>query len=172
MEQQFKMTMPNSTFVKLERIQNKRLWKTYKTELENLSEKHNIPVDKVETKFLYHGTRLSNPNMIYNGEEGFDMNFSSSGMWGIALYFAVNASYSNGYAFNVPQGGLKQMFIANVIVGKAKELASDPKLRMPPLIEGKDNVRYDSVQGSTGGSTVYMVYANKKAYPQYLITYT
>ena len=41
---------------------------------------------------------------------------------------------------------------------------------MPPVIEG-ENERYDSVSGETGGSNVYIVYANKKVYPQYLITY-
>jgi hypothetical protein len=40
---------------------------------------------------------------------------------------------------------------------------------MPPSFDTKK--RYDSVQGETNGSTVYMVYANKKAYPEYLITY-
>ena len=47
---------------------------------------------------------------------------------------------------------------------------SDNSLRMPPMIEGKKD-RYDSVTGKTGGSNVYIVYANKKVYPQYLITY-
>ena len=50
--------------------------------------------------------------MIYDSEEGFDMRFSSGGMWGIAVYFAVNASYSNGYAYDAQ--GCRQMFFAKV----------------------------------------------------------
>ena len=42
---------------------------------------------------------------------------------------------------------------------------------MPPLVEGSTTIKYDSVKGQTGGSDVYMVYTNKKAYPEYLITY-
>jgi hypothetical protein len=43
------------------------------------------------------------------------------------------------------------------------------KIKEPPM---KDGVRrYDSVTGNTGGSEVYMVYANIKAYPSYLVTY-
>jgi hypothetical protein len=42
---------------------------------------------------------------------------------------------------------------------------------MPPLIDGEKIDRYDSVKGFTGGSDVFMIYSNKKAYPEYLITY-
>lgn len=42
---------------------------------------------------------------------------------------------------------------------------------MPPLIEGEAVKRYDSVNGTTGGSQIYMIYSNRKAYPEYLITY-
>jgi len=31
---------------------------------------------------LYHGTRNNDPKNIYDGEEGFNMHFSSGGMWG------------------------------------------------------------------------------------------
>jgi hypothetical protein len=33
-------------------------------------------------------------------------------------------------------------------------------------------IYYDCVKGNTMGSDVIMVYTNKKAYPEYLITYT
>jgi hypothetical protein len=62
------------------------------------------------------------------------------------------------------------MFVANVVVGIPAVLASDRSLRRPPMIPGT-NIPYDSVQGNTGNSDVIMVYSNKKAYPQYLLTY-
>ena len=49
--------------------------------------------------YLYHGTSNTNPKQIYDGEEGFDMRFSNDGMWGQAIYFAAQASYSNDFAF-------------------------------------------------------------------------
>jgi hypothetical protein len=63
------------------------------------------------------------------------------------------------------------MFFARVIVGNYKELPSNSQIKMPPLLEGSEKVRYDSVKGNTNGSDVFMIYANKKAYPEYLITY-
>ncbi len=94
-------------------------------------------------------------------------------MWGVAVYFAVNSSYSHGYRFNVPGTNLNQMFYARVIVANYKETQPNSSLRMPPLIDGdREGKRHDSVKGFTGGSDVFMIYANRKAYPEYLITYT
>ena len=77
------------------------LWKVFQNEIEDITQKIK---SKAETKVLFHGTRGTPPLMIYSGEEGFDMRFSNDGMWGRANYFAVNSSYSNGYAFSVPGG--------------------------------------------------------------------
>ena len=62
------------------------------------------------------------------------------------------------------------MFCAKVLIGNPCIKGPDSSLRNPP-INPDTNKEYDSVQGQTGGSDVIMVYANKKAYPQYLITY-
>ena len=48
---------------------------------------------------LYHGTRVTDPKSIYEGEEGFDIRFSRAGMWGEAAYFAVNSSYSDIFSY-------------------------------------------------------------------------
>ena len=54
---------------------------------------------------LYHGTKDTDPKMIYNGDEGFDSKFSTGGMWGRAVYFAVDSSYSDkNYKFKLPNG--------------------------------------------------------------------
>ncbi len=99
------------------------------------------------------------------------MTYAKEGMWGIANYFAVNSSYSNGYAHSLSNQS-RQMFIAKVIVGNPAVLDPDRSLRRPPIIpESNPPKLYDSVQGFTDGSDVIMVYSNKKAYPQYLITY-
>lgn len=48
---------------------------------------------------LYHGTRETQPSLIYNSEEGFDMRYSQIGLWGKAVYFAEYSSYSNAYSY-------------------------------------------------------------------------
>eukprot|EP01061_Rhynchopus_euleeides_P027222 TRINITY_DN4431_c0_g1_i1.p1 TRINITY_DN4431_c0_g1~~TRINITY_DN4431_c0_g1_i1.p1 ORF type:complete len:422 (+),score=84.32 TRINITY_DN4431_c0_g1_i1:44-1309(+) len=169
----FSKTMPNARVASVVRVQNKALWKRYSVEREVMQEAGNAT-----TKSLFHGTRGTAPEMVYNGQDGFDMRFCTSGMWGIASYFAVNSSYSHSYAFR--KDSQHQMFLAEVLVGNTKNYGSSSKkdLRMPPVIQGGAQSdgpavkRYDSVTGETGGSVVHMVYANSKAYPEYLITYT
>ena len=90
-------------------------------------------------------------------------------MWGRAIYFAVNSSYSNSYSYNA--GAFRQMFMASVLIGKFEPRQSDRSIREPGLIPGT-NLRYDSVKGNTDNCDVFMVYSNKRAYPSYLISYT
>ena len=84
-------------------------------------------------------------------------------MWGKAIYFAYNSSYSNSYTSKLPDGS-RQMFMAQVLIGKEIVMNPDRTLKEPPLQPGT-NLKYDSVKGNTGGSDVIMVYSNKKAYP-------
>ena len=73
------------------------------------------------------------------------------------------------------------MFLAKVLTGASQTCQSNRSLRMPPerpsfataasIGVQLSQVRYDTVNGTTGGSTVYMTYDNLKAYPAYLITY-
>jgi hypothetical protein len=97
----FSKTQPFAEIIKIERIQNKFLWKVFSQELEMVAHKLNISISKVKTLDLYHGTSNTPPNLIYTSEEGFDMRFSPGGMWGRANYFAVNSSYSNSYAYSL-----------------------------------------------------------------------
>ena len=57
------------------------------------------------------------------------------------------------------------MFFARVLLGKHESKSSDRSLLRPS--EG-----FDSVHGNTKNCDVIIVYANKKAYPEFFITYT
>ena len=90
------------------------MWKAFKNEVEDVEMKNN---GEANVKSLFHGTKETPPEKIYMSEEGFNVNYSSnSGMWGRAIYFAFDSSYSHTYASN-DQHGFKQMFMAKVIVG-------------------------------------------------------
>ncbi|KAG2386789.1 hypothetical protein C9374_001824 [Naegleria lovaniensis] len=173
----FKETMPNSTIVSIERIQNKFLYQAFKNEMDRLEsiKKELNGSWSCKPAQLFHGTRGTNPILIYNGQDGFDMRFSASGMWGQGIYFAKNASYSNSYGFT-SENNTKKMFFADVLLGDYVETPSNNSLRLPPEKPGQStsafaSVRYDSVKGFTGNSDVFIVYQNSKAYPSYLITY-
>ena len=127
----------------------------------------------IEEKRLFHGTSRNEPTNIYSDTVGFDMRYSNQGFWGKANYFAVNSSYSDDYSYKIPSTNLKQMFIAKVLIGDSVNvMPKNSSLREPPSYEknGKQ-IQYDSVNGETNESIVYMIYENSRAYPEYLITY-
>ncbi|CAF4499155.1 unnamed protein product [Rotaria socialis] len=172
-ENRMKETLNSVKIDKIERVQHIRMWNHYAFRRRELKkELCSIPDKEIEME-LFHGTRTTLASEVYNGEYGFDMTYSTSGMWGIGTYFARNASYSCGsYAHQLPDGK-RQVFLAQVLTGDVYDCKSDSTLRRPPKKnEAKSGLRYNSVSGDTGGSKVYIVYENRVAYPTYLITFT
>ena len=171
-----KETLPRANISRIRRIQNRWLWEKHSQQERRLHVKNK---GQVNEKMLFHGTRGNDPKLIYDSEEGFDMRYSEAGMWGLANYFAVNASYSHCYAHPASDGS-KSMFLARVLTGDSYTSSPNNSLRMPPKKEqdsssgGKvclSEMSYDTVNGRTAGSTVYMTYDNHSAYPAYLIEY-
>jgi hypothetical protein len=72
-----KETMPQVNIIKIERVQNKWLWETYYQNKIKMEKKNRGQATELQ---LFHGTRSNDPSLIYNGEVGFDMRFSASGM--------------------------------------------------------------------------------------------
>lgn len=170
--QLFHATLSSKNVVKIERIQNKWLWEKYHQHCERMKRKNEGVINEM---LLFHGTKYTPPSDIYEHEEGFDMRFGRTGMWGNGNYFAVNANYSDNYAYRLSDG-TQQMFLAKVLTGHSIELKSDSSLRMPPIMPSsraavKGSMRYDTVTGRTHGCQVFIAYSNDKAYPFYLISY-
>ena len=171
----FSATMGSVRIRSIKRIQNLKFWRDYIREKKDLSDKHKkagLKTD-IQEALLWHGTRTTDPKIIYQDEEeSFNLNYSNDGMWGRGLYFAVNASYSNGYAHSTPQG-TKVFMLARVMIGDAAVLQPNGSLRKPPLRQGTLHpITYDSVKGNTGGSDVYILYIMRRAYPEYLVEYS
>ena len=169
----FYQTMPNANITRIERVQNRLLWRKYISKSREMWQSGDGVLNE---ELLFHGSRTNDPKKIYQGDASFDMRLSNDGLWGRGNYFAVNASYSNGFAFRVQSNVMpcKKMLAAWVLTGHSYH--SQPRTFLqPPLREGAQGGvqrRYDSVTGVTGGSKVYITYDNTLAYPGYLITYT
>ena len=177
LEQRVRETLQDAKISKILRIQNKWLWDRFAVHKKRMQYKNSSYTNE---KDLFHGTRGRDPKLIYEGEEGFDMRFSAQGKWGLANYFALNASYADRYAHQT-RDGFKEIFLVYVLTGYSYECAPNPKLRMPPQMPQEHCVargtrfnqqRYDTVTGETGGSRVYMTFDNDKSYPAYVITYS
>ena len=179
-------TIPNVNLVSIKRIQNEFLWEKYCQHKERMGRKGPERINEME---LFHGTSNNPPEDIYKSEEGFDMRFSRTGMWGQGNYFAESAQYSCNYAYTTTDtvqvhsfvrygyhtsSSVQQMFLVKVLTGDSFASPSNKTLRMPPYkpSASSEKVRYDTVNGVTQGSKVYITYSNDKAYPLYLISFT
>jgi hypothetical protein len=164
-----KKTLPSCQVHRIERIQNKWLWKRYVDQRKIIELKNN---GEANEKYLFHGTRNNPPENIYKDEVGFDMRYSAQGLWGRGCYFALNASYSGcGYEYTL-NSGQKQIFFARVAVGDAVKLPSNSSLTMPTVKYSNNialNIRYDTVNSQDGN--IFIIYENSRAYPAYLITF-
>ena len=94
-KKKFMETMKSAHIAKIERIQNRQLWKVFKNEVKYVADKNG---GSAQIMLLFHGTSETKPELIYSSEEGFNLNYSKVGLWGKANYFAFNSSYSNNYA--------------------------------------------------------------------------
>jgi len=163
----FHETMPSATMTKVHRIQNNSLWRLYCSQKENME----VVSGKVPRENeVWHGTSETDPAAIYEDQQdGFMMQRSRDGMWGKGIYFAKKASYSDDYSHKTH--GERQMLLVKLLVGDDVKLSSDNKIKHPPQKKDGSGLRYDTVTGHTSGSDVHVVYENKRAYPEYRVTY-
>merc|ERR1711862_249003 len=115
---------------------------------------------------LFHGAR-ERKNMDAITNFGFDLRVANDGMYGVGIYFAVNAQYSDsGYVLQNKDKS-KEMFICRVLTGR--HVAGKHGIRRPPPVDTKNpnGELYDSV---TGGKPVIMhvVFDNSMALPEYV----
>ena len=81
------------------------------------------------------------------------------------------ASYSNGYA-SVDSKQQKRMYLVRVLTGEYTQGRSD--MMIPPPKDPNDPTvpHYNSVVDNTTNPTIFVVFYDHDAYPEYLLTYT
>ena len=181
-----KQSIDDIVIHQIERVQNIVSYQKYITEKQLLKNKYLhtefeeskddklIGKDNKFEKLLFHGTRKTDPLELLRSDEGFDMRFSNPGLWGTGVYFADKAKYSDKYAYCDPSDGngeIRQMFIARVLVGISYYSENNNSLKMPPYNEVTEE-RYDSINGKSADTGIYIVYDNGKSYPEYLVKYS
>ena len=178
------------TIQELLRIQNKIVYKKYYDEKNWLKELNEGK--EVLEAMLYHGTRGTDPEIIYGDkEESFNINYTSDRNYlGKGTYFAVNPTYSHNYSYSYKEqektGILnyfgrqsnsykRAMFYCSVLIGdsqKIHQVTQQSQDMKDTDYKNKDKkIRYESSTTFTAGSDVYAVYKNRRAYPSYLIKY-
>eukprot|EP00549_Striatella_unipunctata_P001657 CAMPEP_0118695856 /NCGR_PEP_ID=MMETSP0800-20121206/13464_1 /TAXON_ID=210618 ORGANISM="Striatella unipunctata, Strain CCMP2910" /NCGR_SAMPLE_ID=MMETSP0800 /ASSEMBLY_ACC=CAM_ASM_000638 /LENGTH=310 /DNA_ID=CAMNT_0006594785 /DNA_START=239 /DNA_END=1168 /DNA_ORIENTATION=+ len=169
----------NTHISKLWRIQNSRLWAYYLFHKDERLSRNEVDPNE---QYVWHGTSHTDPAVIYNDRlDGFMMQTASRGFWGPGTYFAANAEYSKSFSFRPknleanadrPQGNddEHEMLLTKLLVGREIYLPMTSGLSAPP-VDHSTGQRYNTVVGTTGESTVFVVYENGRAYPNFLIRF-
>ncbi|CAJ1085947.1 protein mono-ADP-ribosyltransferase PARP14-like isoform X1 [Xyrichtys novacula] len=157
----------NYNICKIERVQNVYLWHAYTVCRERIFAKNGRA--ELGERFLYHGTSAESCECIEKNK--FDRGYAGqhAAVYGKGVYFAVNADYSaRGYS-PLDASGLKRLYVTRVLTGRCTKGNSQLKAAPP---RGSDRTDcYDSVVDNCQAPTMYVIFHDDQAYPEYLITF-
>ncbi|XP_049989289.1 protein mono-ADP-ribosyltransferase PARP14-like [Alexandromys fortis] len=165
---QFHQTCQSIIIEKIERIQNPALWRRYQANKKIMDEKNGHERNE---KQLFHGTEASSiPHLNSNG---FNRSYAGKNAtcYGKGTYFAVNASYSAADTYSRPDAnGKKYMYYVRVLTGNYT--TGNQSLIVPPPRDPKNPTDlYDTVTDDEKKPSLFVVFYDNQAYPEYLITF-
>ncbi|KAM4565127.1 protein mono-ADP-ribosyltransferase PARP14-like [Fundulus diaphanus] len=153
---------------KIERVQNMYLWNAFSLCRQRILAK-NGPADLGE-KFLYHGTSVESCDCIER--DRFDRSYAGThaGAFGEGVYYAVNAKYSADRYSPADPSGMKRLYVARVLTGRYT--VGDSSMKAPPP-QGSDHTDcFDSLVNNQQQPTIFVIFHDDQAYPEYLITFS
>ncbi|XP_023192014.1 poly [ADP-ribose] polymerase 14-like isoform X2 [Xiphophorus maculatus] len=162
----FKATC-NQTVTKIERIQNPGLWKSLQIKKQEMELRNN---HQNNDKRLFHGTTEDTVPII--NESGFNRSYAgkNAACYGNGSYFAVKADYSAQDMYSRPNAnGEKFMYVCRVLTGDYTK--GKPEMVAPPTKGGSGVHMYDSVVDDMATPSMFVVFHDTQAYPEYLINF-
>ncbi|MBN3316847.1 PAR14 polymerase, partial [Atractosteus spatula] len=164
----FRKTAGN-TVIKVERIQNINLRRGYEAQKRKFLNKNGPAA--VGERMMFHGTTASACSSI--AENGFNKRYAGQNAtrYGAGVYFAVNARYSANPTFSKPEeDGSRYMFAACVLTGRFT--LGSAEMKVPPARNpANPNYTYDSLVNNILDPTLFVVFHDDQAYPEYLLTF-
>ncbi|XP_067844267.1 uncharacterized protein [Heptranchias perlo] len=165
----FKATCTQFHISKIERLQNLPLWKNYMIRKQHFEVKN--PSGTNNEMILFHGTEVDAMDSI--SQHGFNRSYAgrNATAYGTGTCFAVNASYSAQSTYSKPDiKAVKYIYQARVLTGVYCQGQSG--MVVPPLKNTSNRTDcYDSVVDNTSNPSMFIIFNDIQAYPEYLITF-
>lgn len=161
----FNASVRNVTVTKVSRVQNPHLYLQYMAKKAHL-EKQNPSIQNEKT--LWHGTSADAITNI--NHHGFNRSFcgKNATMYGQGVYFAVNANYSANATYSPPDpAGNRYVYLCKVLVGHPT--VGQQNLRVLPARSGP--ILYDSATDNPNNPSMYVIFHDTQAYPEYMVTF-
>eukprot|EP00063_Salmo_salar_P058390 XP_014033225.1 PREDICTED: poly [ADP-ribose] polymerase 10-like [Salmo salar] len=153
--------------IKVEKLMNRLLYNQYRLKKASINQSTTDP--EVE-RTLYHGTSETSVKEICI--HGFNRSFcgKNATVYGQGVYFAVNSALSIQDQYSPPNAdGHKFVFVTKVLTGDFTQ--GSHSMKAAPLKESSDiPLRYDSVADKTDNPSLFVIFNDTQAYPEYLIT--
>ncbi|XP_061082720.1 poly(ADP-ribose) polymerase family member 14-related sequence 1 isoform X2 [Conger conger] len=150
---------------KIERVQNPCLWMNYQILKQTMNQTNGHQNNE---KRLFHGT--SEPTIQHINHRGFNRSYAgkNAAAFGNGTYFAVGANYSAQNTYSVPDAqGQKYMYLCRVLTGDFTNGRSG--MIVPPPKSNASHVLYNSV--TDNAASMFIIFNDIQAYPEYLITF-
>ncbi|NXH34828.1 PAR14 polymerase, partial [Myiagra hebetior] len=168
-QERFLRTCQSFRIEKIERVQNPYFWKAYQIKKCEMDKKNG---NRQNEKKLFHGTSKESLTLI--NKYGFNRSYAGmhAANFGNGTYFAVNANYSARDTYSKPDvNGRKYMYLARVLVG---EYSQGIKGAITPASKNAGNSidLYDSSTDNVSQPSMFIIFNDIQAYPEYLITFT
>lgn len=158
----------NKTVLKIERVQNPVLWQSLQIKKRAMDVKNGHTKNE---RRLFHGT--CDDTAAHINEHGFNRSYAGKNAtyFGKGTYFAVNAQYSSQDTYSRPNPkGEKCMYLCRVLTGDFT--TGQQNMIEPPLKTAGSIEKYDSVVDNMQNPTMFIIFHDSHAYPEYLITFT
>nr|XP_046274020.1 protein mono-ADP-ribosyltransferase PARP10 isoform X2 [Scatophagus argus] len=153
--------------IQVEKLMNRLLYSQYKLKKASVLQRATYP--EVE-RTLYHGTSESSVKEICI--HGFNRSFcgKNATVYGQGVYFAVNSALSVQDQYSPPNAdGYKFVFVSKVLTGDYTKGCHS--MKTAPLKETGDfPLRYDSVTDDITKPSMFVIFNDTQAFPEYLIT--
>ncbi|CAK6963679.1 Hypothetical predicted protein [Scomber scombrus] len=155
------------TVLKIERIQNPALWQSFQIKKRDMEHRNNHEDNE---KRLFHGTCESTVPII--NEHGFNRSYAgkNAACFGNGTYFAVDAFYSSEDTYSPPNAQEEKcMYLCRVLTGEYT--LGEEEMIVPPTKGPVSVEKYDSLVDDMDEPSMFVIFHDSQAYPEYLITF-
>ncbi|XP_075173094.1 protein mono-ADP-ribosyltransferase PARP14-like isoform X2 [Anomaloglossus baeobatrachus] len=153
---------------KIQRVQNQNLWLNYQIKKQSIEAKNRTATSE---RRLFHGTDLKSIQHI--NRNGFNRSYAgrNAAMYGNGTYFAVAASYSAQRFSPADASGQKHLYLARVLTG---EFCGGRSGMLAPPAKSASNMTdlYDSVTDNPARPSMFIIFNDIQAYPEYHVTFS
>lgn len=155
------------SIVKIEKIENQTLRKLYAVHKRDMEQRNGKQVENERS--LWHGTVKESITNICTG--GFNRSYCGKNafVYGKGVYFARDFSYSAQSQYSKPDDtGTKYIFMCKVLTGTFN--VGNDKVIEPEMKPGTD-FRHDSTVNDLNDPSIFVIFKDAQAYPEYLVAF-